>query len=104
MRLAEDLHALRKDLVPTKGKKRGGGGGGVSAEYERELRRLQDRLIDFETRMLRRIDYVQDADRARDVRLKRMEGLLQRLVQQAHGSSGTSSPVRPDKVTRAHEP
>ena len=68
VRLATDLHSLRKDLLP-KGKKRGGGGGGggggecgsggggggggggrgsggsgVSAEYEKELHQLQDRI------------------------------------------------------------
>ena len=51
--------------------------------------RAQDRLVDFETRMLRRIGYLQEVDTARDVRLERMEqqqqrveNLLQLLVQQ----------------------
>ena len=34
--------------------------------------RLQDRLVDFETRMLRRIDYLQEVDTKRDLRLRRM--------------------------------
>ena len=48
VRLAEDLHSLRNSLRP-KGKQRSGGGGGdggggrTSAEYEKELRELQDR-------------------------------------------------------------
>ena len=64
VRLAEDLHSLRRDLLP-KGKKRGGGGSsggrgecgggggsggdgrgsggrGASAEYEKALYQLQD--------------------------------------------------------------
>ena len=48
VRLAEDLHSLRRDLLP-RVKKRGGGGGGgggrgASAEYEKELHQLQDRI------------------------------------------------------------
>ena len=68
VRLAEDLHSLRRDLLP-KGKKRGGGGSGggrgecggggggggggdggasggrgASAEYEKALHQLQDRI------------------------------------------------------------
>ena len=34
--------------------------------------RPQDRLIDFETRMLRRIDYLQEVDTKRNLRLRRM--------------------------------
>ena len=45
--------------------------------------RPQDRLIDFETRMLRRIDYLQEVDTKRvstsDVRLQRMEQQQQRM-------------------------
>ena len=51
--------------------------------------RPQDRLVDFETRMLRRIGYLQEVDTKRDVRLQRMEqqqqrveSLLQLIVQQ----------------------
>ena len=44
----------------------------VSAEHEKELHQLQDRLVDFEMRMLRRIDYLQEVDEKRDGRLKRM--------------------------------
>ena len=68
VRLAEDLHSLRRDLLP-KGKKRGGGGSGggrgecggggggggggdggasggrgASAEYEKALHQLQDSI------------------------------------------------------------
>ena len=41
--------------------------------------RAQDRLVDFETRMLRRIGYLQEVDTARDVRLERMEQQQQRV-------------------------
>ena len=48
VRLAEDLHSLRRDLLPTVKKRGGGGGGGggrgASAEYEKELHQLQDRI------------------------------------------------------------